>query len=103
MAQVGGTGQCRCYRYALPNKVFDYIQAGTPVVCSDLPEMRAVVDEYSVGEIFAEHDAESLAKLVSKMLENHEKLFEYHNNCIVAAKVLNWENEQEILRGIYGE
>ena len=91
------------YRYALPNKVFDYIQAGTPVVCSDLPEMRAVVDEYSVGEIFAEHDAESLAKLVSNMLENHEKLFEYHNNCIVAAKVLNWENEQKILRGIYVE
>ena len=91
------------YRYALPNKVFDYIQAGTPVVCSDLPEMRAVVDEYSVGEIFADHDAESLAKLVSKMLENHEKLSEYHNNCIVAAKVLNWENEQKILRGIYVE
>jgi len=91
------------YKYALPNKVFDYIQAGTSVVCSNLPEMRAVVDEYSVGEIFAEHDAESLAKLVTKMLDNPDKLLEYHNNCIKAAKVLNWENEQEILRGIYGE
>ena len=89
------------YKYALPNKVFDYIQAGTPVVCSNLPEMRAVVDEYAVGEIFAEHDAESLANLVSGMLENPDKLIEYHNNCIVAAKVLNWENEQKILRGIY--
>ncbi len=89
------------YKYALPNKVFDYIQAGTPVVCSNLPEMRAVVDEYAVGEIFAEHDAESLANLVSGLLENSDKLIEYHNNCIAAAKVLNWENEQKILRGIY--
>ena len=91
------------YRYALPNKIFDYIQAGTPVVCSNLPEMRAVVDEYSVGEIFAEHDSESLAKLIAKMLDNPERLVEYHKNCIAAAKVLNWENEQEILRGIYEE
>ena len=91
------------YRYALPNKIFDYIQAGTPVVCSNLPEMRAVVDEYSVGEVFAEHDAESLARLVSNMLDNPEKMAEYHMNCVKAAKILNWENEQEILRGIYGE
>ena len=89
------------YRYALPNKVFDYIQAGTPLVCSNLPEMRVVVDEYSVGEIFAEHDAESLANLLSGMLENPEKLAEYHRNCIEAAKALNWENEQKVLREIY--
>lgn len=89
------------YKYALPNKVFDYIQAGTPVVCSDFPEMRAVVEGYAVGEIFAGHDAESLAKLVKDMLDNNDKLFEYHRNCIEASKVLNWENEQKILRGIY--
>ena len=96
-------GESLNYKYALPNKVFDYIQAGTPVVCSNLPEMRAVVVEYAVGEIFGDHDAESLANLVSGMLDNQEKLAEYHNNCIVAAKVLNWENEQKILRGIYEE
>ena len=89
------------YKYALPNKVFDYIQAGTPVVCSNLPEMRAVVDEYSVGEVFSGHDAESLAVLVKNMLDNDAKLVEYHNNCIVVSKVLNWENEQKVLYGIY--
>ena len=96
-------GESLNYRYALPNKVFDYIQAGTPVVCSDFPEMRAVVDEYSVGGIFAAHDAESLAQLVITMLDDNDKLVEYHSNCVKASKVLNWENEQKILRGIYEE
>lgn len=94
-------GESLNYKYALPNKIFDYIQAGTPVVCSDFPEMRAVVDEYAVGKIFASHDAESLAKLLKNMLGDRDKLKEYHCNCIEASKVLNWENEQKILCGIY--
>lgn len=91
------------YKYALPNKVFDYIQAGTPVVCANLPEMRAVVDEYAVGEVFAGNDAESLSDLVSGMLANPDRLREYHCKCVEASRVLNWENEQKILRGIYAE
>ena len=94
-------GESLNYKYALPNKLFDYIQAGTPVVCSDFPEMRAVVEEYAVGEIFAGHHAESLAMLVKNMLDDKDKLNEYHRNCIEASKVLNWENEQKVLYGIY--
>ena len=81
----------------------DYIQAGTPVVCADFPEMRAVIEEYAVGEVFAAHDAESLAKLVRNMIDNNDKMLEYHSNCVSASKVLNWENEQKILLGIYEE
>ena len=63
--------------------------------------MRAVVEGYAVGEIFAAHDADSLAILVKGMLGNEEKLLEYHKNCIDASKILNWENEQKILHEIY--
>ncbi len=89
------------YKYALPNKVFDYIQAGTPVVCSNFPEMRAVIENYNVGAIFNDHDAESLSKLVENLLSDENLLRKYHENCIEAAKVLNWENEKEILLSIY--
>lgn len=94
-------GICMNYIYALPNKIFDYIQAGTPVFCSDLPEMKTVIDNYKVGESHEPCDAKTLADKVSAMLNDEERLQQYHNNCVIAAETLNWENESEILKGIY--
>jgi len=37
------------YRFALPNKLFDYIQSEVPVLSASLPEMKRVVDKYGVG------------------------------------------------------
>ena len=38
--------------HGLPNKIFEYIAAGIPVVASDFPQLRAVIDRYDVGITF---------------------------------------------------
>jgi glycosyltransferase involved in cell wall biosynthesis len=51
-ADVGVTlleGSCENHRLALPNKAFEYVAAGIPVLASDLPELRAIVDEHGLG------------------------------------------------------
>ena len=91
------------YRLALPNKLFDYIQAGVPVLVSDLPEMAAVVLEYKVGEMLKIQDRqpELLAARIRSICENVDNYVEYSASCQQAAKVLTWENERERLVAVF--
>jgi len=90
------------YRYSLPNKIFDYIQAGTPVVSSNLPEVAKVVKQYGVGCVAESHDPVYLAGLIRNMLTDSVAKENYATNCRLAAEELCWENEQQKLLDIYG-
>jgi glycosyltransferase involved in cell wall biosynthesis len=89
------------YLFSLPNKLFDYIMAGTPVLVSDLPELRRIVDKYRVGKISTNHDPAQIANCIKEMLSNPEQLNRWKSNCLEAAKELNWEKEEHVIRGIY--
>jgi glycosyltransferase involved in cell wall biosynthesis len=91
------------YKFGLPNKLFDYIQAGLPVLCSDFIEIKRIVDEFGVGETVNINNAKSLAKHINQILKESQKLEEYHKNCKKAAEVLNWENEVIILEEIFNQ
>ena len=88
------------YRFSLPNKLFDYIQAGVPVLASPLVEIKKIIDQYEVGETIESHEPEYLAKTIGNMLADKPKLDFYHQNCLKAARILNWENEQKVLISI---
>jgi len=89
------------YRFALPNKLFDYIQAGVPVLVSNLPEMKRVVEHYQVGLIAESHQRKELASLIKTALFDEEKRQCWIKNLPVAAKELCWENEEQVLKEIY--
>ncbi len=95
------TGSSLNYKYALPNKIFDYIQAGVPVLCADFPEMKTIIETFKVGETFTGNTAKELSKKILSMLNSNESLITYHNNCITASKELNWENEEKKLIRIF--
>jgi len=94
-------GKSLNYKYALPNKVFDYIQCGVPVICSDLPEMSKIVHDYKVGLSVNCKTGKELAKNVNELVSNTDKLSVYHQNCIKAAMQLCWEKEVEKLSDIF--
>jgi glycosyltransferase involved in cell wall biosynthesis len=89
------------YRFALPNKLFDYIQAQVPVLVSNLPEMAAVVNQYEVGEITNSLDPVFLAAKISDALENTVKRKFWMANLPKAAAELTWENEEKIICEIF--
>ena len=58
------------FRFSLPNKLFDYLHAGLPVVCSDLPVAGRFVREHAVGQVAAGADGpEELARNVAMAVE----------------------------------
>ena len=83
------------YRYALPNKLFDYIQARIPVLCAELPEMARIVDTYGVGISTAERDPKKLAGIIRYMLEERSR-GSWKEALESAAEDLTWENESKV-------
>jgi len=87
------------YRYSLPNKLFDYIQAKTPVLATYLPEIKDIVETYNIGEVIENHSPETISKTIHKMLKNG-KLF-YQPQLEKASKELIWENQEHLLQPIF--
>ena len=82
------------YRMALPNKIFDYIQARIPVICSDLPEMKALMDSYEFGEIVISRESKDIAAQIQTILKNEQSRKRWVNNLNRAASDLCWEKEE---------
>jgi len=86
------------YRFALPNKIFDYIQAEVPILVSNLPEMKMISINYNVGEIVRNRKPIELAKQIEKLLEK-----DFSDNLKKAKKELIWENQEEKLISIFNK
>ena len=90
------------YHFCLPNKFLDYIQANVPVLVSPFPEMKAIVDQYRIGEFIENHDPVKLAAHMDSMLENFDKMAIYKQNLLKAAGDLCWELEEARLSDVVG-
>lgn len=89
------------YHFALPNKLFDYIQAHVPVLVSNLPEMAAVVSQYGIGEVISDSEPQNLARVIKEMLENKVKRRIWKENLKKASHELVWEREEPALQQIF--
>ena len=86
------------YRYALPNKIFDYLHANVPVIVADLPEMRSLIKKHPIGEILTERTPKTLAKTIINMTN-----ISYEKELKTAKKELNWSKEKEKLISIFSK
>ncbi len=91
------------YKYSLPNKLFDYIHAGVPVLASDLVEIKNVIREYEVGDCINSHDPKHIAEKINSIFQDENKLLLWKKNTKIAAEKLNWENEEKILVDVYSQ
>lgn len=89
------------YYYSLPNKIFDYIQAGIPVLSSRLPELERIVTTYEVGGLIENHHPEYIAQMMELCLSDEELRSKWSKNLRLAADILCRENEEKELMQLY--
>jgi glycosyltransferase involved in cell wall biosynthesis len=84
------------FEYSLPNKLFDYIHAETPVIASPLIEVKKIVEKYKVGELLVDRNPEHIAQQIQAM-ESKLSTYEF----VKAKAELNWKNEEKVLEGVF--
>jgi glycosyltransferase involved in cell wall biosynthesis len=91
---------CENHRLALPNKLFEYVAAGLPVVVSDLPEAGKLVRKRGIGWCADPSDPEAVAATLRTALaqRGEESL---RARIGQAAAELSWERERLRLLALY--
>lgn len=92
---------CLNYELSLPNKIFDYIHAGIPVLSSNVTEVRAVIEKYNIGVVIDEVTPKEIASEVLKVFEAPQQYQLWKENTRKAAEDLCWQKEEKVLDQIF--
>lgn len=84
------------YYFALPNRIFDYMRFGVPVLATSFPEIKRVVEEAQSGRLIAHYEPPYLAQEIRRTLQEWESP-EKRERLKATARQYSWENEKKVL------
>jgi glycosyltransferase involved in cell wall biosynthesis len=91
----------RSVQLSLPNKVFEYLMAGLPVLTSALEAVVGVVKAYEVGDVVYSSTPQDIGRAINTLLSDQAKLAHMRSNALNAAQDLCWEKERGQLIQLY--
>ena len=98
---IKGTG--KSFYYSMPNKMFEYMMAGLPVLASDFPEMRSVIQQSGAGQVVDPQDIGAIRRCIQDLLGDPTRIQAYGEAALRAAQHYNWEQEADKLIQLYNE
>ena len=90
------------YDLALPNKLFDYIQAGLPLVVSNCSEVSKLLERFPLGLTFDWQDPKALAGAVTSVLSQTEEILARYQDLKSELQEFTWEAQEIELHKAYG-
>lgn len=85
------------FKYALPNKLFDYIHCELPFICYPLQEVKKIVETYNIGVFVKNHKPKHIAEEITRILNNKELYKSIKSHQKIAKKEFCWEKECKLL------
>lgn len=89
------------YKFALPNKFFEYAMAGLPILASNIDTLKYYIEKYNIGKTVNPQNTQEIADTIKDMLVDNNKLKKWKYNCLQMSKECNWEQESIKLENIY--
>jgi glycosyltransferase involved in cell wall biosynthesis len=87
---------------AAPNKLFEYMHAGIPVIASDFPGFHAIVNSVRCGLLVNPLDSKSIARAIEYVLTHPEEAEQMGRRGREAVnRTFNWASEEDKLLALY--
>jgi glycosyltransferase involved in cell wall biosynthesis len=87
--------------YGLPNKIFDYLHSGVPVLVSKVVELEKIVDAYDVGDYIETHEPAHIAAKIEAITNDPARMERWKRNTGKVREELNWERESRVVVNIF--
>ncbi len=93
---------CLNHYYSLPNKLFEYLMAGVPVLASDFPDMRQVVLESRAGAVAYPANPQAITAALQSLLASPQTLADMARAARLAAEQRHhWQAEARPIMDFY--
>ena len=81
-------------KLASPNKLYEYIHAKVPVICSRTIENEKVLEDFNIG-VMVNNNTDDIVKQINNLVNRDVTFFK--NECRRASSIFTWENQEEML------
>ena len=92
------------HQLALPVKMFEYMAAGLPVIASNFPLWKSIIEDHECGWCIEPDDPEQLGYTIKRLLNDQELCRHMgENGRRVVMEKYNWINEEKTLMKLYNK
>lgn len=83
------------------NKLFEYMMAGLPVVATNLPEIRRIVEAHDFGRLVPSGAPDRLVEALRELIDDEKERARLGRNALRAASELHWDEQEQKLVELY--